>query len=406
MSRPGAGTGLTPSGWAAAAGGCLLLAAGLAAGYPTLASLGAAGLAAVGGALGFVAVRPRLRATRTVEPARVTVGEHAHGRIELTNTGRVPAPPFEAVDQVDGAAVRVPAPPLRPGGHAVLTYEVPAHRRGPVRVGPVVLHRTDPFGLACRRAPLAAAVWLWVRPRIHPIRPIPVGVALDFEGRLTDKAGSTAFSALRGYQPGDDPRVIHWRSTARLGTLVVRERVDTSEPVVTIVVDTRADRYDPESFEGAVEFAASVSVAFQRIGRPVSLAAVGEDRAAVALAGGRDVLDRLTALRPAATAGLAAVLELIDRSPGGGCLVLVTGAAPGAAPGPPPGLAPAVAHRRRRFSDVVVAQIGPDQHPGVLRQSGVVLLGARSGAEAAALFNRLGTPGAVPAQAEAGAQRR
>ena len=42
--------------------------------------------------------------------------------------------------------------------------------------------------------------------------------------------GSMAFSSLREYAPGDDPRQIHWRTTARLGRLVVREHVDTNEP--------------------------------------------------------------------------------------------------------------------------------------------------------------------------------
>ena len=54
-----------------------------------------------------------------------------------------------------------------------------------------------------------------------------------------------AFHALREYQPGDDRRYIHWRSSAKAGRLLVRQFLDTRRSHVTVLVDT-----DPRSYTG------------------------------------------------------------------------------------------------------------------------------------------------------------
>src|SRR5688572_11218019 len=158
---------LTGSGVAAGLGGAICLALGLLAGYPVFVGVGLAGLAAVAVAVVAVAPRPRLKASRSVEPARVTVGQTASGRLLITNTGRLPAPGFDAVDSADGVPLRVAVPVLRPGVPGELAYPVPTVQRGLIKLGPVTLDRRDPLGLARRSAPLTGAAWLWVHPRIH-----------------------------------------------------------------------------------------------------------------------------------------------------------------------------------------------------------------------------------------------
>ncbi len=373
---------LTGSGVAAGVGGALLLAFGLLAGYSTFVGVGLAGLAAVAVAVLAVAPRPRLKATRSVEPQRVTVGEVANGRLVIVNTGRLPALGFEAVDSVQGRPVRIAVPVLRPGVPGELAYPVPTLQRGLLRLGPVTLSRRDPLGLAHRSAALAGPAWLWVHPRIHATQALPVGLTLDFDGRLAERAGSTAFSSLREYRPGDDPRAVHWRSTARLGALVVRERVDTREPTVAVVVDNRANGFTADSLDEAVEFAASVIHAFRGAGRPVTLTAVREDTTTVAAAGGHDLMDRLAALDLAPDAPTTAVLTLVDQAPSGGLLIVVTGDTPDA-------FAAAVATRNRRFSGIVVAHFGSGREDALHRRHGVVLITASHAHDAATIFARL-----------------
>ena len=47
-----------------------------------------------------------------------------------------------------------------------------------------------------------------------------------------------AFHALREYQPGDDRRYVHWRSSAKHGRLLVRQFLDTRRSHLAVVVDT------------------------------------------------------------------------------------------------------------------------------------------------------------------------
>jgi uncharacterized protein (DUF58 family) len=359
---------------------------GLAAGYPTLSGIGFAALIAVAVALGFVAVPPRLDVTRTVAPSRLTVGETAYGSLEVRNSGRLPATSFDVVDTVDGVPLRVGVPGLGAGGRALVRYPIEARIRGLVRLGPLTLERRDPLGLARRRTPLAATQWLWVRPRLHPLRPLPVGGALDFEGRLTEHAprGSTAFSSLRDYAPGDDPRQIHWRSTARLGTLMVREHVDTNEPTVGVVLDTRSTVLDADSFEAAVELAASIVTTTRRVGHAVSLLALGEDRAAVTRAGGSDLLDRLTAVRRSDLTGPETLVRLAEQATPGGCLVVITGAASA--------LTAQLAGQRRRFNRVVVVELGAGD-AGTAHRPGLSVIRATEAAVAAKAFTQLASGG-------------
>jgi uncharacterized protein (DUF58 family) len=388
-------SGLTGAGWTALIGGTALLPAGLASGYPTLTGLSLAAGAALVLAVLVTLARPRVTVRRFLTNDRVTVGEPARVRLEVENLSRLPAPGFDAIEQVDGAPLRVPVPGLAPREHRRVQLPVATPRRGLVRLGPVVAEHRDPLGLVRRVQPLSDQAWLWVRPPVHPARALPLGVVLDFEGRLTEQApaGSTAFASLREYQPGDDPRHIHWRSTARIGTLVVREHVDTTEPTTAIVLDTRAGVLAPAAFEEAVEVAASVATACRRLGRPVTLDAPGEDRYAVEQAGGYDVMDRLAALTQREPAGVSVLTRLAETARPGGSLVVISGAEPG--------LVARLAPARRRFARVVVVLLQADEPAGVAtaaaagvpatvtRRPGLAVVRARSASDAVQAWSRL-----------------
>ncbi|MFE0590122.1 DUF58 domain-containing protein [Micromonospora echinospora] len=393
MRRLREGTGLTGTGLAVALGSIVLLTAGALGGYPTLGGLGATGVAVVLVAAILVRMPARIRVTRTVAPHRVTVGEQVTGWLEVVNAGRLRTGRFEAVDGLTalggrpasgpataagvsavaatpagraasarrrrdrddhGEGLRIVVPPLSPGGTTRLRYPVPTADRGVLRLGPVRLHRRDPLRLALRTQTLAAPDQVWVRPRAHPVRPLPIGPVLDFEGRLTDRVlrGSMAFAALREYRPGDDPRQIHWRSTARAGELIVQDRVDTTEPSAAVLLDTRATVLDRELFEEAVELTASVVVSTSRSGQAVDLAVLGEDVAELARLGARGPLDRLAAASRTDDGDPTELLAMVARAPAGGGLVVVSGA--------DPALAPALTGQTRRFGGIVLVQLVAD----------------------------------------------
>ena len=364
---------------------------GVALGYPVLVALAAGAVAVLVAAGGFVTVRPSVQLTRQVTPDRTTVGEPALGRIHVRNTARRPSVAFTAVDRIGTETVTLDVRTIASGGMRAVNYPLPAPRRGRIPLGPLTVERRDPFGLFRWARRQTSDDVLWVHPRIHPMRALPVGVVLDYEGRTHENArlGTVTFSALREYVPGDDPRQIHWRSTARLGTLVVREHIDTTEPTTTVVLDTRPDAFDADSFEHAVEVAASVVRTVEDIGRPVELHVVGEPPAASAVYG--SILDRLSLAELHTDADSIKLLAAVDRSPAGGALVVVTGEAEA-------GLLTRLAEQRRRFRPVVVISLPGETAPaegGLRRRPGMVVLTARSAAEATVAWNRMisGDPG-------------
>src|SRR5437660_8459465 len=102
------------------------------------------------------------------------------------------------------------------------------------------------------------------------------------------------FFALREYEVGDDLRRVHWRSTARTGDLMLCQDELRHGEVATVLVDTRAAAHDGDSFERALEVAASVTAALVAGGRRVRFLTTGGfdvelagARAAGAPAGGR-----------------------------------------------------------------------------------------------------------------------
>ncbi|MFI5045872.1 MAG: DUF58 domain-containing protein [Acidimicrobiia bacterium] len=242
-----------------------------------------------------------LAITRRVRPQRLQVG--AEGRIDISIENRAPraTPLLTATDFFDEGrrTARFLVPPLAPGGHARAAYRIPTRRRGRYRVGPLVVRASDPFGLASRSLASVAEIDVLIRPRVHEIAaPVAVGsrVSADAEAAARRSVVSDLgdeFLTLREYELGDDLRRVHWRSTARTGELMIRQDEARWRSRAAIVLDVHPDGHDAESFEVAVEAAASVVARLVRLQRRVE---VITSAASVLGTGGdprHDVLDRL-----------------------------------------------------------------------------------------------------------------
>jgi uncharacterized protein (DUF58 family) len=251
----------------------VLLVAGFRFGYPDLALLGAAAAIALAGGAGFAWWRPSLRVDRRAEPDRVARGDPAGMRVTVRNASRVRAASLVATDRCGGNRVPVPLLRLRPGRDTTVEYPVPTARRGVVPVGPLHVTRGDPLGLVRLARTYGETAQVWVHPRIHLLRAVPAGMARSLDGRI-DKVphGTITFDSLREYVVGDELRKVHWRSSAKVGQLMVREQLDTSEPTIIVLLDDRAAAHpDPETFESACEAAASIVAAAVREDLPVML---------------------------------------------------------------------------------------------------------------------------------------
>ncbi|RAO04165.1 hypothetical protein ONO23_03162 [Micromonospora noduli] len=270
--------GITARGVGLLVAAVVLLGVGFRFAYPELTLLGAAAGAAVGYAALVAAWRPRLTVTRRADPDRVARGEPASMTLTVRNTGRLRSANLLAEDRCGERAVPVPVLRLRPGRDTEVRYDVPTDRRGVVPVGPLRVTRRDPLGLVALARPYGAAVPVWVHPRIHPLTAVPRGAGRSLDGRVDGVPhGSITFDSLREYVVGDELRRVHWRTSARVGELMVRENVDTSLPRLVVLLDNRAAAHPQrvggvaESFESACEAAASVVTAAHRADLPVLL---------------------------------------------------------------------------------------------------------------------------------------
>jgi uncharacterized protein (DUF58 family) len=324
---------LTPSGWTVLALGVASYVGGWLLGWVELMVVAAGCLIVLAAAIPFVVGRLSLTVERRLEPDRVTVGDRSVAVLHISNERRGPVAGRTIEDHVAGRRVRLDVPPLGPGRSTEAVYPLPTARRGVITVGPAVIVKTDLLGLMRREIVQTGTQQLWVHPRVAPLRPLPVGFAKDLEGPTSDAspAGDVAFHALREYELGDDHRHVHWMSTARTGTLMVRHYVDNRRPNLTVVVDDDAASYASEAgFETAIEVVASLAVTSMLAQQPVA-AYVGR---AVQLGqnkptGRTGLLDRLTLVQPVDDGDVAdAGLHALRGESGTSALVIVTGNVP------------------------------------------------------------------------------
>ncbi len=319
---------MTRSGWAALGGGLVLVFVGIVLRWVPAAVVGAGAVALVLLALAFLWRPAGLDVSRFLVPGRIPRGEEALCELTLTNTGRLGLPAQRAEQQVGDEVMRFVLPRLRRGATEQQTFPLPTNRRGIFEVSPFRTVRQDPFGLVRRVRNIGRPDELWVYPRVLPFRSLPAGFSRPAEGPTSDMApqGSLTFHRLREYVVGDDLRLVHWKSTARTGTLMVRHMVDTSQPYSVVVCDLRPQVYSAETFELALDASASAVVAASRNGGPIQLRLTdgkvvgGEDTDHSQLA-----LDVLTAADPDPNGTLTQALLRLRRERGGTSLVVVTG---------------------------------------------------------------------------------
>jgi len=371
---------LTSRGMALAIASPVLVAAGFLLGYAELALLGSAGVLAVLCAVGYASWRPRLAVERRAEPDRVTRGEASTVTLTMANASRLRAATLIAYDRCGVARIPVPLLRLRPGRDTEVSYPVPTRRRGVVEIGPLRVTRTDPLGLVSLARTHGGTSRVWVHPRSYPLAAVPAGITRSLDGRF-DRVphGSITFATLREYVMGDDLRHVHWRTSARVGELMVREHLDTSLPRLVLVLDDRAESWpEQESFESACEAAASVIAAAVREDVTVTLHLV-RGIAAVPASRARDLLDRLAeATLDNHGADLKETANRLRQRRVGDTLVYLTGAGGVADLG-------LVAGLRGPYPAVVVGILGTAQAPPAVE--GVLVLDAADGPEFASAWD-------------------
>jgi uncharacterized protein (DUF58 family) len=342
-------SGLTGRGRCFLAAGLLVCLAALAYGNRDVLRVGIL-LLALPLVSSWVVVRTRYRlaSARVLGSPRVAAGHPVTVTLRLDNVSRLPSGLLLVEDRVPfafGVRPRFVLERVEPRGRREVAYVVTAAVRGRYPLGPLTLRLTDAFGMCELARSFTQRDNLLVTPQVHALP--AVSLRGDWAGSGESHSRSLAAAGeddagTREYRHGDDLRRVHWRSTARLGELMVRREEQPWQSRCSVLVDTRLRAHAGEgpasSLEWAISAAASVALDLDRRGyqvrlvtdtgtslpsasrgrdgRPHGFAEAVLDALAVVPGSGNDSLAQAgSALRRAGTDGLlVAVLGRVDPS--------------------------------------------------------------------------------------------
>src|SRR5688572_19434193 len=234
--------------------------------YPAATGLA---LAAIGARLWVALIQQPVTLRRSIgskEPLEgddVTVGLEAHAQ-------RHPGPRalevFEKIGRLGERRVQL----TRHGRPLLARYVLPNVRRGRYRFEAVRAVFEDPFSLAKAELHLGTESALLVYPRLVELERLftQSGGAMQTGGRvLLRRTAGYDLHSVREYEQGESLRKVHWRTTARRGTLMVKELEDMPHDEVAVLLDAYESSVVGDSFDVQVRAAGSILRAHALRGR-------------------------------------------------------------------------------------------------------------------------------------------
>lgn len=210
-------------------------------------------------------------------PRRARVADDVRVGIRLRNEGRSPLPLLRLEDSFaafEPSAVLVER--TKPGEHAHVELVRTATRRGLFTSGEVTLASGAPFGFLRSKRRISVATEVIVVPRWVELRSFPILEPSSFPSDVLHERARTGageeFLGVRDYRPGDPPRTVHWRSTARAGHLVVREyEEEVASRVALVLAGTDTGEPPDSAFEVLASAAASIAIYALQTGHPIDI---------------------------------------------------------------------------------------------------------------------------------------
>lgn len=224
-----------------------------------------------------------IRVRRNVVAARI--GEWLEETLAISNHSRVApvvwAEAHEKSDMPEHGGEMVISLPR--GSYGEWTLRTLCLQRGKYNLGPLAIVSSDPLGLFQKTRWFGEAQPFTVYPSIVELPNFAVPSS-DLPGDATSRQHTQvvtpAAAGIRDYMPGDSYSRVHWRTTARMGKLMVKEFEQEESAKVWIVLDMEEGAHrgsGPESSEEcAVTAAASIADKYLQQGLPVGITAVGD----------------------------------------------------------------------------------------------------------------------------------
>jgi uncharacterized protein (DUF58 family) len=198
--------------------------------------------------------------------------------------------------------------PLAPGEKREIVVEGTFPRRGVYRDADAGLLSRFPMGLfrKYRKARLAGEVVVYPKPEATPVPEAPPDDARGGRPHPRSRGGGSDIRTLRDFSPGDDPRDLHWKQSARMRRWIVREREAERDRVLFLAIDNALPASDPDAlarFETAIARCAGAALLMLSRGGEIGFHARGVKVAARSGKAQRArILEALARLEPVAPA--------------------------------------------------------------------------------------------------------
>lgn len=152
--------------------------------------------------------------------------------------------------------------------HLDIRYNCRCPLRGKYSIGPFVVYFFDPFGLFFFKRTYYIYSELYVYPRTFRIKKFPElikGVMPWFGIETTRFSGDEdEFFGIREYKEGDPVKRIHWVSTSRKNTLIVKQFQRQSFFRATMLFNLQKDKNFGEGKERVAEYIIKIAASISR----------------------------------------------------------------------------------------------------------------------------------------------
>ncbi len=151
-------------------------------------------------------------------------------------------------------------------------YPLTFPRRGRHYLPGLRLFTLFPFGLFTKSGRPVLADPVLVYPAVRPLAPDEIPTALQAGWRERYRRGQGAgLYNLRPYRAGDDPRLVHWRTSARTGELILKELEEEDRPQIRLIVEDPFPGTPAEAVEADLSSVASLAAHAIRQGASLEL---------------------------------------------------------------------------------------------------------------------------------------
>jgi hypothetical protein len=235
---------------------------------------------------------------RFVEAQEVTVGATVAVGLKITNKSGYWIPWMLIDDKIAKRYTKLPPVALNllvatvqlfsfsPKKTTLHRYALQTQRRGYYQLGPTLLETGDLLGLHRSFRIANQPSYLTVLPRLTVLEGIEVSSRRPMgEMKVEDRVleDPTLMTGLREYRAGDPINRVHWKATARTGTLHTRVFQPTCVQGAMLLLDmhesTNPQRHEPVRTDLAVSAAASIAHWLYQNAEPFGLVSNGRDAA-------------------------------------------------------------------------------------------------------------------------------